>query len=334
MKVYYPGYYRVFRCIASACPDSCCKEWAVDVDPDSAAFYRALPGPLGDRLRQVLKDSEDGAYMEIDNGRCPMWRPDGLCRIQAEQGHDALCKVCREFPRISHDFGDFRELGLELSCPEAARLILTAQPAPMICEEIPGGELPEYDARWMTTLLGSRETALSFLDSNALPLPQTLAILLVYGCLVQSELDGGKSAELPNADTLQQLKRCALPGSMPDIFAFFRSLEILTPHWRSRLSGTSLHAACPESLRPFVRYAILRYWLQAVSDGDIACRVKFIVLSALLIGTLGGDVVQTAQQFSKEIENDPDNVDALLDACYTEAAFADARLLDLLLNIA
>ena len=34
MKVYYPQYYNDFHCIAAACPDSCCKEWTVDVDPD------------------------------------------------------------------------------------------------------------------------------------------------------------------------------------------------------------------------------------------------------------------------------------------------------------
>ena len=90
MNVFTPNYYRDFHCIASACPDSCCKEWVVDVDSPSADFYRSLEGPLGEHLRQVLKDTEDGTVMTIENGRCPMWRQDGLCRIQAELGHDAL----------------------------------------------------------------------------------------------------------------------------------------------------------------------------------------------------------------------------------------------------
>ena len=93
MELITPAYYSQFRCIASACPDSCCKEWSVDVDSDSAARYRTLPGPLGDRLRQVLVDTEDGTIMQIENGRCPMWRQDGLCRIQAELGHEALCRA-------------------------------------------------------------------------------------------------------------------------------------------------------------------------------------------------------------------------------------------------
>ena len=107
MKTFYPTYYHQFRCLASACPDSCCKEWEVDIDPDTAAQYLQLSGPLGDRLRQVLRQTDDGACMTIENGRCPMWRQDGLCEIQSQLGHDALCKTCREYPRIQHDFGDF-----------------------------------------------------------------------------------------------------------------------------------------------------------------------------------------------------------------------------------
>ena len=89
MLIRKPSYFDTFHCIASACPDSCCKEWDVLVDPDKAAFYRSLPGPLGDRLRQVLKEEDGDTYMMIENRRCPMWRNDGLCRIQAELGEEA-----------------------------------------------------------------------------------------------------------------------------------------------------------------------------------------------------------------------------------------------------
>ena len=83
----------------------------------------------------------------------------------------------------------------------------------------------------------------------------------------------------------------------------------------------------------FLRYFIQRYWLQAVSDYDLISRVKFAVAGCLLVNYLGGDFLQTAQQFSKEIENDPDNVEAILDGAYTAPALTDANLLGLLLNI-
>ena len=103
MLITKPDYFDRFRCIAGNCPDSCCKEWDVQVDDASAAFYRALPGALGDRLREVLRTEDGETVMTILDGRCPMWRGDGLCRIQAELGEGALCKTCREFPRLTHD---------------------------------------------------------------------------------------------------------------------------------------------------------------------------------------------------------------------------------------
>ena len=133
MKIRKPAYFDTFRCIASACPDSCCKEWDVQVDEEKAALYRTLSGDLGDRLREVLKEEDGETVMTIIDGRCPMGRSDGLCRIQAELGEEALGKTCREFPRLTHDYGDFVEYGLELSCPEAARIILSA-PAQMLAE--------------------------------------------------------------------------------------------------------------------------------------------------------------------------------------------------------
>ena len=99
MLISKPNYFDAFRCVGGSCPDSCCKEWGVQVDDVSAAYYRSLPGDLGNRLRSVLVEEGGETVMTIENGRCPMWREDGLCRIQAELGEEALCKVCTEFPR-------------------------------------------------------------------------------------------------------------------------------------------------------------------------------------------------------------------------------------------
>lgn len=166
MRITKPTYFDTFRCIAGDCPDSCCKEWDVQVDEATAAQYRALPGALGDRLRQVLKDEDGETVMTIVEGRCPMWRADSLCRIQAELGHDALCKTCREFPRLTHDYGSFRELGLELSCPEAARIILSTPTPTYITTEVPGGEYPEYDAEAMAVLLRTRDEVRTILSTT------------------------------------------------------------------------------------------------------------------------------------------------------------------------
>ena len=67
-----------------------------------------------------------------------------------------------------------------------------------------------------------------------------------------------------------------------------------------------------------------------MSDYDLSCRVKFLIIACLLVNALGGDTVSTAQLFSKEIENSAQNLDALLDGAYSEPALTDANLLGLL----
>ena len=79
-------------------------------------------------------------------------------------------------------------------------------------------------------------------------------------------------------------------------------------------------------------YGVDRYWLQTVSDLDLVCRVKMILAGCILVDDLGGNIIETAQLYSKEIENSADNVDAILDAAYTSRAFTDVYLLGLLMR--
>lgn len=38
MKQIYPDFYPEFRCLAGDCPDTCCKDWEVVVDPEAMEF--------------------------------------------------------------------------------------------------------------------------------------------------------------------------------------------------------------------------------------------------------------------------------------------------------
>ena len=302
----------------------------MDVDDQSAAYYRQLPGALGDRLRQVLTNTTDGTVMTIENNRCPMWRDDGLCRIQAELGHDALCKTCREFPRLTHDYGDFMELGLELSCPEAARLILS-DAGGMLAQAQPGGAEPDYEPEIMDILKTSRRAAREFLR-NTDNVPHALAALLLYGHDVQAAIDEDADLDHSPQDCLEEWEQYRQRGDISAVLAFFQDLEILTPQWKSRLKKPANALCWKAEIRNLAIYLIDRYWLQAISDYDLLCRAKFAIIACVLIAALGGDLTETAQLFSKEIENDPDNVEKILDGAYTSPAFTDANLLGLLLD--
>lgn len=316
MLIRKPKFYDTFRCIASQCPDSCCQKWDVSVDDEKAAYYRNIPGPLGDKLREFLTEEDGVTYLSLDGTRCPMWRADGLCRIQAELGEKALCKTCREFPRLPHEYDGFTELGLELSCPEAARIMLQEEN----WQWLEKGQLEEDLDPDTALLLRTREKAMELTEEE-----QPLQKLFFYGLYVQDLLDGEEETyfSTENLPTVENL------GDMEAFLDAFRNLEILTPEWAKRLQSPSPRPLGKED-RAMLRYLISRYWLQAVSDLDIVCRVKFMLASVLLVCILGGDTLETAQLFSKEIENDADNVDALLDGAYTLPGLTDRNLLGLI----
>lgn len=324
MRLFKPDYYDRFHCIAGECPDSCCREWDVQVDGETARLYRTLDGKLGEALRSALVESEGETYLTMAGGGCPLWREDGLCRVQVELGEAGLCRVCREFPRIRHDYGDFQELELELSCPEAARLILSAPAAGLTVTEVPGGGVGEYDREAMGILLRSRERVLEIFSNEQRPVGESLALGLLYGCQVQGELDGEE--ERPFEESLEGIRERTRPGDLEGIFSFFQKLEILTQEWAELLKKPAAGRWGREHLA-LARYLTQRYWLQAVADRDLYSRVKFIILSCLVVKHLPVGVLRGAQLYSKEIENDRDNVDALLDGAYVEGAFRDDGLL-------
>lgn len=315
MLIRKPSFYDSFRCVASRCPDSCCQLWDVAVDPEKAAYYRGLTGALGDRLRSFLTDEEGETYLGLDGTRCPMWRADGLCRIQAELGEGALCKTCREFPRLTHEYEGFTEYGLELSCPEAARIMLSEEDWAWTEE----GQAEPVDSD-MVLLLRTRKKAMA-LTKEEKPLQK----LFLYGLYVQDLLDGEEKTDF-SADAIPTVEE---KGNREAFLSVFRDLEILTPRWAALLEHPQPRAMGRED-RAMLRYLISRYWLQSISDLDLMCRVKFMIASVVLVCLLGGDCLQTAQRWSKEIENDADNVDALLDGAYTLPGLTDRNLLALM----
>lgn len=330
MEIRRPDYYDRFICLAGACPDSCCQMWDVQVDEESAQRYLSLPGALGERLQQVLRQEEDGWYLMQEDGRCPMWRQDGLCRIQKELGEEALCHVCTTFPRLRHEYGCMTELGLELSCPEAARLILENNACTLLSAHNQTAAEPASEE--MELLLRSREEAFRILTDGRYAVEERLALLLLFAHGVQSALDGGEERPFDRDTALETIHTFATGGDIRSLVHFYQSLEILTSQWEERLKAPPAPTSWEEGHIALALYFVLRYWLQAVSDYDLVGRVKLTLSACLLIRSLGGDLAETAQSYSKEIENDIDNVDALLDAAWEEPAFTDAALLDLLLK--
>ena len=301
------------------------------MDEGKAEYYRSLPGALGEDLRQCMAQEDGGTVMVNVNGRCPMWRDDGLCRIQAELGENALCDVCRDFPRLKQDYGNFVELGLEMSCPEAARIMLTTNQWHLESSPLPRGEEPDYDEEIMSILRRSRGYALGLMTLSGYSVPERLSILLMYGYHIQAQIDGGEETPFDAEAALAEARDFAAPADFEAVLDLLDSMEILTDRWRKLLLDPPQPGQWDDMLCKLISYGIYRYWYQAVSDWDLAARVKLVLLHAITARYLGGSP-ELIQLYSKEIENNADNVDAILDAAYAHPAMTDVNLLGLLLN--
>lgn len=125
MKLYAPTYYKRFRCIADRCEHSCCIGWEIDVDSKALERYSTLKHPYGSIIRESIAADETPHFKLGAQERCPHLDERGLCRIILNVGEDYLCDICREHPRF-YNYTDVAEVGLGLSCAEAARLILSS----------------------------------------------------------------------------------------------------------------------------------------------------------------------------------------------------------------
>ncbi|MBQ2757214.1 MAG: flagellin lysine-N-methylase, partial [Clostridia bacterium] len=127
MAVYVPAYYSRFRCVAADCSHTCCAGWEIGIDAQTQGVYQNMTGPLGEAIRASLVVREDGACFATDkHGRCAHLDSRGLCRIIAEVGEGALCRICREHPRFYHTVMGHTVCGLGAACETAAALLLDA----------------------------------------------------------------------------------------------------------------------------------------------------------------------------------------------------------------
>lgn len=125
MKIYAPDYYKMFFCIADKCKHNCCIGWEIDIDEETAEYYKSVGGKIGDRLRtNVSRENETPHFILGKEERCPFLNSNNLCDIIAELGEDKLCNICADHPRFRNFFGDRTEIGIGLCCEAAAELIL------------------------------------------------------------------------------------------------------------------------------------------------------------------------------------------------------------------
>ena len=137
MTIYWPDYYKDFKCRGTECLHTCCAGWEIGIDKDSVSRFMKDPDVAG--------KIKDGGFVLREDGRCPFLRDDNLCEMIVKHGEDYLCEICREHPRFYNTVGDHIEAGIGLVCEEACDLVLKCdKPFELIAEDGSKIPLPDY----------------------------------------------------------------------------------------------------------------------------------------------------------------------------------------------
>lgn len=192
MKIRVPKYLNKFKCIADKCEDTCCAGWEIVIDEETYDYYENLSGSFGERLRsEIVNDGEDNIFV-LRNGNCAFLNENKLCDIYNELGEDSLCYTCKKYPRYMEEFGNLREIGISLSCPAAARIIL-GDSNKVEFELSENNEIitsyNDIDGMLFIELMQCRNIIFNILQNRNIDLNKRSAIILNFAKEVQDKID-------------------------------------------------------------------------------------------------------------------------------------------------
>ena len=313
MNITKPSYYDAFHCMAGDCPDTCCGGWQVVIDQDSEAFYRQVEGELGQALRHAMVQVDGQTCFDLnEENHCVLLTDQGLCPIQAQLGEAHLCTICGSYPRFSTEIGGRRWIGISLSCPEAARLIMQTPTTLLHIETSePIRDYNDIPPERVLTAQRLMEEALALLNQ-----PYALVRLLRLCAPVAKPL---RPKDLPRAleAGLAAAGKPIVPTTA-DLEHFFSKLrqclsqlEPLNHQWHERLCRVSAHSVTEYAL---ARYAVYKYFPRAAFDGSFWVTGVFAALFPILLQAQAGeDALKTAWSLSREIEHSEENMHAMLE---------------------
>ena len=291
MKLYAPKYYKSFKCIADRCEHSCCIGWEICVDGEALGKYESLDGGYGDVIKKSVSYDGEPHFKLHSDERCPHLDEMGLCKIILNLGEGYLCDICREHPRF-YNYTDVAEVGIGMSCSEAARIILSSPDYAVM--EYAGEVFADGDIEFNGRII--RDKVYTTLSDGSLCYGERLErIYGDYGILFGD--DEAWRKKLSELEYLDESHR--------NLFMNYSSA--------CRPAGVERY------LERFLAYLIYRHCTEAFDAEDFALRLSFCLfcerLAASLIACKGAsslcEVAKLTSIISEELEYSEENTEAL-----------------------
>ncbi len=238
--VYAPEWMKTFVCLAGDCPDTCCRDWNIEINSEEAERFRRLDDPelqaVMDRLLHSMRFRRPGSrqteirhrlqLLDQPDERCPFLNERAECRLQKKYGAYFLCDTCYFFPRSFRQIDEKTYLSACLFCRECARLaLLHREPTRFAYFET---EI-DPEAEWLETELipdpGAREllrrydeitqNLCSVLQDRRHPFKERMEHALAFlkdeearytpaeGSAAETRASAGSSAEIPSGELMR-----------------------------------------------------------------------------------------------------------------------------------
>lgn len=133
IKMTYPSYLKDFKCIGGKCESSCCGGWEIYIDKNVFELYKQIEN---EEMKKYINENifvrDKCKNINVDYGQikfkqneiCPFLNEEKYCSIQLNFGEEYLSNVCANFPRVVNKINDCFEISLDVSCIEAAKILL------------------------------------------------------------------------------------------------------------------------------------------------------------------------------------------------------------------
>ena len=294
MKLYAPKYYKNFKCIADKCEHSCCIGWEIHIDSKTFDKYKALKNGYGDVINKSISANDTTHFILKDHDKCPHLDERGLCKIILNLGEDYLCDICREHPRF-YNYTTVAEVGIGLSCQEAARTVLTS-PDYAVLEHIGDVDAIEERIDFDGRLMRSEIYEILQDDTN----DYNVMLDIIHNQYAIQTYDD--SSYLETLDTLEYL-------NIEHKRLFMNYSSKRRPYDRET----------EEYLKRFLAYLIYRHCTEAFDEEDFCERLAFCLFCERLLASLiysenaNGleEIAKLSSIISEEIEYSEDNTSAL-----------------------
>lgn len=329
MKKYIPDYYKKFQCIAGECKDNCCIGWDIMIDPYSYEKYQKVTTPFKERLEKGICHGEEPQFLMDKEKRCFFLNQKNLCDIYIELGEDALCEICTQHPRFHNEYGHIRQSGLGLACEYAAHLILEESNM-NILEEIIEEDDSEID-EWSQELMQIEMKLLKMSEDKEYPIEDRINKIfdVTICCQEQLNLTGELSSNLKRQKIRSHhiLEKMSQKDYITYWFEFYADLEYMDESFQKLLNDAKNESQIKFKehsiyIERLIHYFIYRHFIKSYDDDNLIDKIKFAVLSALIIvqiyqycvnNHISYTIEDIAKMYSKEFEYSQENIDAIFE---------------------